>query len=68
MEDGLLEVMLQEVSLHSLPPPPPPPPPSHFQKVFDTSDFPGGVANIVTGSHDHLTKYLTERQDVEAMW
>jgi len=40
----------------------------HFQKVFDTSDLPGGVVNIVTGSRDHLTKYLTEHQDVEAMW
>ena len=37
-------------------------------KVFDTSDLPGGVVNIVTGSRDHLTKYLTEHQDVEAMW
>ena len=65
----ILEVLLQEVSLHSLPPSPPsPPPPSHFQKVFDRSDLPGGVVNIVTGSRDHLTKYLTEHQDVEAMW
>ena len=38
-----------------------------LQKVFDTSDLPGGVVNIVTGSRDHLTKYLTEHQDVEAM-
>ncbi len=37
-------------------------------QVFDTSDLPGGVVNIVTGSRDHLTKYLTEHQDVEAVW
>ena len=37
-------------------------------QVFDTSDLPGGVVNIVTGSRDHLTKFLTEHQDVEAMW
>lgn len=37
-------------------------------QVFDTSDLPGGVVNIVTGSRDHLTKYLAEHQDVEAMW
>lgn len=31
-------------------------------QVFDTSDLPGGVVNIITGSRDHLTKYLTEHQ------
>lgn len=36
--------------------------------MFDTSDLPGGVVNIVTGDRDHLTKYLTEHQDVQAMW
>lgn len=24
--------------------------------------------NIVTGDRDHLTKYVTEHQDVQAMW
>ena len=37
-------------------------------QVFDTSDLPGGVVNIVTGSCDHLTKYLTEHEDIQAMW
>ena len=37
-------------------------------QVFDTSDLPGGVVNVITGSRDHLTKYLAEHQDVEAMW
>ncbi len=36
--------------------------------MFDTSDVPGGVVNIVTGDRDHLTKYLAEHQDVQAMW
>ena len=40
---------------------------SVFQ-IFDTSDLPGVVVNIVTGDRDHLTKYLTEHQDVQAMW
>jgi hypothetical protein len=40
----------------------------HCVQVFDTSDLPGGVVNIVTGSRDHLSKYLTEHQDVDAMW
>ncbi|XP_041351976.1 aldehyde dehydrogenase family 16 member A1-like [Gigantopelta aegis] len=39
-----------------------------FYQVFDTSDLPGGVVNILTGDRDHLTKYLTEHQDVQAMW
>ncbi|EDO38308.1 predicted protein [Nematostella vectensis] len=37
-------------------------------QVFDTSDLPAGVVNIVTGDRDHLTKYLAEHQDVQAMW
>ena len=37
-------------------------------QVFDTSDLPGGVVNIVTGSRDHLIKYLAEHHDVEAVW
>lgn len=39
-----------------------------FYQVFDTSDLPGGVVNVLSGSRDHLTKYLTEHQDVNAMW
>merc|ERR1711962_706666 len=37
-------------------------------QVLDTSDLPGGVLNILTGSRDHLTKYLVEHQGVQAMW
>lgn len=37
-------------------------------QVFDTSDLPGGVVNILSGGRDHITKYLTEHQDVNAMW
>lgn len=39
-----------------------------FYQVLDTSDVPGGVVNIVTGSRDHLTKTLAEHDDVDAMW
>ncbi|XP_077999867.1 aldehyde dehydrogenase family 16 member A1-like [Glandiceps talaboti] len=39
-----------------------------FYQVFDTSDLPGGVVNILTGDRDHLTKYLAEHQDVQSMW
>ncbi len=37
-------------------------------QVFDTSDLPGGVVNIVTGARDHLTRTLVEHDDVDAMW
>lgn len=37
-------------------------------QVFDTSDLPDGVVNIVTGNRDHLAKYLAEHQNIEAMW
>ena len=37
-------------------------------QVFETSDLPGGVVNIVTGARDTLTKVLAEHDDVEAIW
>lgn len=37
-------------------------------QVFDTSDLPAGVVNIVTGDRDHLSKTLVEHEDVDAMW
>ncbi|KAK3865452.1 hypothetical protein Pcinc_028942 [Petrolisthes cinctipes] len=37
-------------------------------QVLETSDLPGGVINILTGNTDHITKYLTEHQDIQAMW
>lgn len=43
-------------------------PATGFYQVFDTSDLPGGVVNILTGNKEHLTKYLAEHHDVQAMW
>jgi aldehyde dehydrogenase (NAD+) len=40
----------------------------NLYQVFDTSDLPGGVVNIITGDRDHLTKYLAEHQDVQSIW
>ncbi|CAE1271179.1 ALDH [Acanthosepion pharaonis] len=40
----------------------------NMYQIFDTSDVPGGVINVLTGDRDHLTKYLTEHQDLQAMW
>ncbi len=37
-------------------------------QVFDTSDVPGGVVNIVTGARDGLVKVLAEHMDVDAVW
>ena len=37
-------------------------------QVFDTSDLPGGVVNIVTGAKDELAKTLAGHDDVAAMW
>jgi hypothetical protein len=36
--------------------------------VFETSDLPGGVVNIVTGDKDALMKTLAEHDDVEGAW
>ena len=37
-------------------------------QVFDTSDLPSGVVNIVTGERDHLVKTLVEHEDVDSLW
>lgn len=37
-------------------------------QVFETSDVPAGVVNIVTGERDVLSKVLAEHDDVEAVW
>ena len=37
-------------------------------QLFDTSDLPGGVVNIVTGYVSQLLKPLAEHDDVDAVW
>ena len=37
-------------------------------QVFETSDLPAGVINIVTGERDLLSQVLAEHDDVDAMW
>jgi aldehyde dehydrogenase (NAD+) len=37
-------------------------------QVFDTSDLPGGVVNIITGRVPELTKVLAEHDDLDAIW
>ncbi|HVH72783.1 MAG TPA: aldehyde dehydrogenase family protein, partial [Candidatus Dormibacteraeota bacterium] len=41
---------------------------SDFYQLFDTSDLPGGVVNIVTGRTAELLKTLAEHDDVDAVW
>lgn len=36
--------------------------------VFESSDLPSGVVNIVTGAKDALIKTLAEHDDVEGIW
>jgi aldehyde dehydrogenase (NAD+) len=37
-------------------------------QVFDCSDLPAGVVNIITGSRDHLATHLVDHQDVQSIW
>ena len=37
-------------------------------QVFETSDLPGGVVNIVSGRSTELLKVLAEHDDVDAIW
>ena len=37
-------------------------------QIFDTSDLPGGVVNIVTGRASELTKVLAEHDDLDGIW
>ena len=37
-------------------------------QVFETSDVPAGVVNIVTGPKEALAKVLAEHDDVDSVW
>jgi aldehyde dehydrogenase (NAD+) len=37
-------------------------------QVFETSDLPGGVINLITGRRPELLKVLGEHDDVDAIW
>jgi aldehyde dehydrogenase (NAD+) len=39
-----------------------------FYQVLETSDVPGGVVNIVTGTADTLAKVLADHDDVDSVW
>jgi aldehyde dehydrogenase (NAD+) len=37
-------------------------------QVFESSDLPGGVINLVTGRASELLKVLAEHDDLDALW
>lgn len=39
-----------------------------FYQILDTSDVPGGVVNILTGSHAELAPHMAKHMDVDAVW
>ncbi len=39
-----------------------------FYQVLDTSDVPGGVVNILTGSHAELAPTFAAHLDIDAIW
>ena len=39
-----------------------------FYQVLETSDVPGGVVNIVTGSIEPLARTLADHDDVDGLW
>ena len=51
-----------------IPSPPYPLSATDLYQVFDTSDLPAGVVNIITGERDHLMKTLVEHDDVDSVW
>ena len=51
-----------------IPSPPHPLSATDLYQVFDTSDLPAGVVNIVTGDRDCLVKTLVEHDDVDGVW
>jgi aldehyde dehydrogenase (NAD+) len=51
-----------------IPSPPHPLAATDLYQVFDTSDVPDGVVNIVTGERDTLIKTLADHDEVAALW
>ena len=51
-----------------IPSPPYPLSATDLYQVFDTSDLPAGVVNIITGDRDHLSKTLAEHDAVDSLW
>jgi aldehyde dehydrogenase (NAD+) len=39
-----------------------------FIQVLETSDVPGGVVNLLTGSHAELAPHMAKHADIDAVW
>jgi aldehyde dehydrogenase (NAD+) len=69
---GLVSVMAPAIAMGNrvvlVPSEPFPLAATDFYQVLETSDVPGGVVNIVTGSHAELAGTLASHLDVEAVW
>ena len=69
---GLISVMAPAIAMGNtvvlVPSEPAPLIATDLYQVLDTSDLPGGVVNIVTGSHAELARPLAGHGDVDALW
>jgi aldehyde dehydrogenase (NAD+) len=69
---GFLSVVLPAVamgnSVIALPSEPAPLLATDLYQVFDTSDLPGGVINIITGTRQELVPVLAAHDDVDGVW
>ena len=69
---GFLRLVLPAIAMGNrvvaIPAPSMPLAATDLYQVFDTSDLPGGVVNIVTGAKDELARTLAQHDDVAAMW
>ncbi|EEW25174.1 aldehyde dehydrogenase family protein [Rhodobacter ferrooxidans] len=69
---GLISLMAPAIALGNtcvlVPSEPHPLAATDFMQVLECSDLPGGVVNIVTGSHAELAKPLASHMDVDAVW
>ncbi len=69
---GFLSLVLPAIAMGNrvvaIPAPSMPLAATDLYQVFDTSDLPGGVVNIVTGPREELVKTLAEHDAVAALW
>ncbi|MFC3168473.1 aldehyde dehydrogenase family protein [Paracoccus fontiphilus] len=69
---GFMSLVMPAIAMGNrviaIPAPDDPLPVLDLYQVFDTSDLPGGVINIITGPRDELAKTLAAHDEVAAMW
>ncbi len=69
---GLISLMAPAIATGNrvvlVPSPPHPLSATDLYQVFDTSDLPAGVVNIVTGDRDALATTLAEHDEVAGLW